>query len=66
MRPFWREVPDPACLPARLLAVPSAFACRRRFYFVGDSGYAPLFEEIGQRLGPFDLAAIPTGAYSPR
>ncbi len=37
-----------------------------RFYFAGDSGYAPHFRAIGQRLGPFDLAAIPIGAYAPR
>ena len=36
------------------------------FFFVGDSGYAPHFKEIGKRLGPFDLAAIPIGAYEPR
>lgn len=36
------------------------------FFFVGDSGYAPHFKEIGRRLGPFDLAAIPIGAYEPR
>lgn len=37
-----------------------------RFIFVGDSGYTPHFKEIGEKLGPFDLAAIPIGAYEPR
>ncbi|MGA7799857.1 MAG: MBL fold metallo-hydrolase [Gammaproteobacteria bacterium] len=36
------------------------------FIFVGDSAYPARFLEIGQRLGPFDLAAIPIGAYEPR
>lgn len=36
------------------------------FLFAGDSGYTPHFKEIGRRLGPFDLAAIPIGAYEPR
>ncbi|MEW6671267.1 MAG: MBL fold metallo-hydrolase [Thermodesulfobacteriota bacterium] len=39
---------------------------RFRFFFCGDSGYAPHFKEIGARMGPFDLAAIPIGAYEPR
>lgn len=39
---------------------------RQRFWFAGDTGYAPVFPEIGARLGPFDLAAVPTGAYQPR
>ncbi len=37
-----------------------------RFFFTGDSGYAPIFKEIGNKLGPFDLSAIPIGAYEPR
>jgi N-acyl-phosphatidylethanolamine-hydrolysing phospholipase D len=37
----------------------------RRFYFGGDSGYFPGFAEIGAALGPFDLAAVPVGAYQP-
>jgi N-acyl-phosphatidylethanolamine-hydrolysing phospholipase D len=37
-----------------------------RFFFAGDSGYTPIFKDIGQKLGPFDLSAIPIGAYEPR
>jgi N-acyl-phosphatidylethanolamine-hydrolysing phospholipase D len=37
----------------------------RRFYHAGDTGYFGGFTEIGTRLGPFDLAAIPVGAYRP-
>ncbi|MFC1836970.1 MBL fold metallo-hydrolase, partial [Thermodesulfobacteriota bacterium] len=36
------------------------------FFFAGDSGYTPHFAEIGRKLGPFDLSAIPIGAYEPR
>lgn len=36
-----------------------------RFWFAGDTGYCQIFKEIGTRYGPFDLAAIPTGAYEP-
>jgi len=37
-----------------------------RIFFAGDSAYAPFFREIGQRLGPIDLALLPIGAYEPR
>ncbi|PNH03963.1 N-acyl-phosphatidylethanolamine-hydrolyzing phospholipase D [Tetrabaena socialis] len=37
-----------------------------RFYFVGDTGYCPVFTEIGKRFAPIDLAAVPIGAYDPR
>jgi len=38
----------------------------RRILFAGDTGYGPHLREIGERLGPFDLALIPIGAYEPR
>lgn len=37
-----------------------------RIYFAGDSGYGPVFQEIGQRMGPFAAALLPIGAYEPR
>jgi len=37
-----------------------------RFFFTGDTGYCPVFKDIGNMYGPFDLAAIPIGAYAPR
>jgi N-acyl-phosphatidylethanolamine-hydrolysing phospholipase D len=38
----------------------------QRFYFAGDTGYYSHFKEIGDALGPFDLAALPIGSYTPR
>jgi L-ascorbate metabolism protein UlaG (beta-lactamase superfamily) len=38
----------------------------KNLLFAGDTGYYDVFKEIGRRLGPFDLAAIPIGAYMPR
>jgi N-acyl-phosphatidylethanolamine-hydrolysing phospholipase D len=38
----------------------------KRFYFGGDTGYYRHFKETGDQLGPFDLAALPIGSYTPR
>ena len=38
----------------------------RRVVHLGDTGYSKDFRDIGERLGPFDLALIPIGAYAPR
>ena len=37
-----------------------------KIYFAGDSGYTKFFAEIGNRLGPPDVALLPIGAYEPR
>ena len=37
----------------------------RKFYFSGDTGYFRGFSRIGAALGPFDLVAVPIGAYEP-
>jgi N-acyl-phosphatidylethanolamine-hydrolysing phospholipase D len=36
----------------------------KKLWFAGDTGYTTALREIGTRLGPFDLAAIPIGGYS--
>lgn len=35
-------------------------------FFAGDTAYHPEFATIARRLGPFDLALMPIGAYDPR
>jgi len=37
-----------------------------RIFFTGDSAYSEAFSEIGKRLGPFNVALLPIGAYEPR
>ncbi|XP_055332788.1 N-acyl-phosphatidylethanolamine-hydrolyzing phospholipase D-like [Paramacrobiotus metropolitanus] len=39
---------------------------KHRFFFGGDTGYCVGFKEIGDVYGPFDISAIPIGAYEPR
>ena len=43
----------------------AVIAPERRFYFAGDTGYFAGFARIAKALGPFDLAALPVGAYEP-
>jgi len=38
----------------------------RRLFVAGDSGYAPHFAEIRERLGAIALSLLPIGAYEPR
>jgi N-acyl-phosphatidylethanolamine-hydrolysing phospholipase D len=37
----------------------------RKVVFLGDTGYASFFRELGSHIGPIDLALIPIGAYRP-
>jgi L-ascorbate metabolism protein UlaG (beta-lactamase superfamily) len=37
-----------------------------KIFFAGDTGYAPVFKEIGGRFGPIQISMIPIGAYRPR
>ncbi|HUN50193.1 MAG TPA: MBL fold metallo-hydrolase [Candidatus Sulfotelmatobacter sp.] len=39
---------------------------RHRVWFAGDTGYGPIFGDLGRDYGPFDLALVPIGAYAPR
>jgi len=49
----------------RLWASWAILGREKRLYFGGDTGYFVGFEEAGRRLGPFDVAALPIGAYRP-
>ena len=37
-----------------------------KLWHLGDSGYCPVFSEIGLRYGPIDFGMIPIGSYQPR
>jgi N-acyl-phosphatidylethanolamine-hydrolysing phospholipase D len=44
----------------------SIFSKTGKFFFTGDTAYCSIFEHLGAKYGPYDLAAIPIGAYAPR
>jgi N-acyl-phosphatidylethanolamine-hydrolysing phospholipase D len=37
-----------------------------RVHFVGDTGYGPIFETMGERFGEIDLGIVGIGAYEPQ
>lgn len=38
----------------------------KKIWFAGDTGYSPVFRQMGERFRGFDLSLIPVGAYEPR
>jgi L-ascorbate metabolism protein UlaG (beta-lactamase superfamily) len=40
-------------------------AGNHRLFYGGDSGYGPHYKQIGQQYGPFDMAFLECGQYSP-
>jgi L-ascorbate metabolism protein UlaG (beta-lactamase superfamily) len=68
-----------SCTPARHFSARTPFDRNRTlwcgyavrgpagsFFYAGDTGFHPEFGRIGERFGPFDVSAIPIGAYEPR
>ena len=67
-----------SCVPSQHFSARAPFSHNRTLWcgwavkseqanicFIGDSGWFPGFEEIGEKYGPFDLAALPIGAFLP-
>jgi len=44
----------------------SVSTANKRFLFPGDTAWFDELSNVGKQYGPFDLAAIPIGAYEPR
>jgi L-ascorbate metabolism protein UlaG (beta-lactamase superfamily) len=38
---------------------------KHSFWFGGDTGYCEAFKQIGDKYGPFTMAAIPIGNHFP-
>ncbi|MGI9419661.1 MAG: MBL fold metallo-hydrolase, partial [Geminicoccaceae bacterium] len=39
---------------------------KRRLYIAGDTAYGPVFQDLANKLPPFDVGLVPIGAYEPR
>lgn len=50
---------------ATLWASWSVVGPQHRFFYSGDTGHGTHFQEIGARLGPFDMTFVKIGAYGP-
>ena len=57
------EAPHPSPSRAPLPLTPEASG-GHRVYVGGDGGYSAAFQEVGARLGPFDVALMEVGAYN--
>jgi N-acyl-phosphatidylethanolamine-hydrolysing phospholipase D len=44
----------------------SVLGAESRFFFTGDTAYCSVFKTVSEFFGPYDMAAIPIGAYTPR
>lgn len=61
------SINDAVCVMQKLWGGWAISGPNCKFYFAGDTAYNDeVFKLIGKKYGPFDLAAIPIGAYEPR
>ena len=64
---FIISVPPPTFSPTSASPPPHSAASQlpTHIYYSGDTGYCPVFKEIGQHFSQIHLSLIPIGAYEP-
>ena len=65
---FIVSLPPPSLSPTSPSTTSSPSAASdapMHIYYSGDTGYCPVFKEIGQHFSPMHLSLIPIGAYEP-